>query len=358
MTEITNKPPVIGISQGDINGIGLEVIIKTFSEPAMLEVCTPVLFSSGKTIAAYRKFMPPDQFGYNTIPGHEGIAIRKFNLYQCYNEEVIVEPGKSTENGGIYALKSLTAASDALENNRIDALVTAPISKNNTFSEKFPYAGHTQYLDQRFGKGNSLMILVSDDMKVALATEHIPVSEVASALTIEAIIRKLSILIKTLKQDFGIDKPKIAVLGLNPHAGDNGTLGKEEKQIILPALQEAQRQTNAIVLGPFSADGFFGTAVYRNFDAVLAMYHDQGLIPFKQLAFDTGVNFTAGLPVIRTSPDHGTAFDIAGKNQASEESFRAAVFLATDLVKVRKRYAQMTANPLKISARVANQKDE
>lgn len=358
MNELAQKPVCIGITQGDINGIGLEVILKTFTEPDMLEVCTPVLFSSGKTITAYRKYVQVEQFTYNSITGYEGILPRKFNLYQCYNEEITIELGKSTESGGKYAIKSLLAACDALEKNKIEALVTAPINKGNTYSDSFPYSGHTPFLDEKFGKGNSIMMLVSGELRVALVTEHIPVTQVAAAISKEAVMTKIMILAKTLKRDFGVDKPKIAVLGLNPHAGDSGTLGKEETEIIIPAAQEAQKQTNALVVGPFSADGFFGSGAYRKFDAVLAMYHDQGLIPFKQVAFDTGVNFTAGLPIIRTSPDHGTAYDIAGKNKASEESFRAAVYLACDLVKTRKRYAHNNANPLKISTPNANQRDE
>ncbi len=358
MANNTVKPVCVGISQGDINGIGLEVIMKTFSEPAMLEVCTPVLFSSGKTITAYRKLIQEEQFNYNSVSGYEGIVMRKFNLFQCYNDEITVEAGRNTPSGGKYAILSLMTACDALAKNKIDALVTAPINKNNTYSEQFPYAGHTQFLDEKFGKGNSLMMLVSDNLKVALATEHIPVAGVATTLKRDAIIKKLIILVKTLIKDFGIDKPKIAVLGLNPHAGDNGTLGNEESEIIYPAIQEARRQSNTIIMGTYSADGFFGSGAYSKFDAVMAMYHDQGLIPFKQIAFENGVNFTAGLPVVRTSPDHGTAYDIAGKNKASESSFRAAVYLACDLVKARKRYVQNSSNPLKASAANANQKDE
>ncbi|MGP8216297.1 MAG: 4-hydroxythreonine-4-phosphate dehydrogenase PdxA [Bacteroidia bacterium] len=345
----SQRPVIVGISQGDINGIGLEVIIKTFSEPAMLEVCTPVLFSSGKTLSYHRKALSADHFNYNIINGLDNIPSRKFNLYNCYNEEVAIELGKETANGGLYAVKSLQMACEALEKNKIEALVTAPINKHNTKSDSFPYSGHTQYLDERFGKGNSLMMLMSDDLKVALVTEHIPVSEVAASISTEKILKKLNTLNKTLKEDFSITKPKIAVLGLNPHAGDGGTLGNEETQIIVPAIQKAV-QDNFLVYGPYPADGFFGTMAFRKFDAVLAMYHDQGLIPFKYMAFDTGVNFTAGLPVIRTSPDHGTAYDIAGKNKASEASFRHAVYLACDLARTRKQYKKLSSNPLKVTA--------
>jgi 4-hydroxythreonine-4-phosphate dehydrogenase len=345
----TQRPVVIGISQGDINGIGLETIIKTFSDPAMLEVCTPVLFSSGKTVSYHRKALQAEHFNYNIISGLDNIPSRKFNLYNCYNEEVPVELGKETAQGGLYAVKSLQIACDALEKGKIDALVTAPINKHNTRTDAFPYSGHTSYLDERFGKGNSLMMLISGDLRVALLTEHIPVAEVAASISVEKILKKLSTLNKTLKEDFSIQKLRIAVLGLNPHAGDGGILGKEEKEIIEPAIKKAF-QYGLLVYGPYPADGFFGNMAFKKFDAVLAMYHDQGLIPFKYMAFETGVNFTAGISVIRTSPDHGTAYDIAGKNKASEASFRHAVYMAVDLVKTRKQYKKLTSNPLKVTA--------
>jgi 4-hydroxythreonine-4-phosphate dehydrogenase len=347
----SQRPVCIGISQGDINGIGLEVIIKTFSEPAMLEVCTPVLFSSGKTLSYHRKALQAEHFNYNMINGLDSVPPRKFNLFNCYNEEVAIELGKSTVNGGKYAIRSLVSACDALERQKIDALVTAPINKHNTNSNDFPYAGHTKYLDDRFGKGNSIMLLVSGDLRVALVTEHVPVAEVSANLTVEKIVKKISILESSLRQDFGIDKPRIAVLGLNPHAGDEGTIGKEENEIIVPAIKKALETSKALIYGPYPADGLFGSMGFRKFDAVLAMYHDQGLIPFKYMAFESGVNYTAGLPIIRTSPDHGTAYDIAGKNKASEASFRNAVYLACDLVKARKLHKEVTANPLKISAK-------
>jgi 4-hydroxythreonine-4-phosphate dehydrogenase len=347
----SQKPVTIGISQGDVNGIGLEVIIKTFSEPAMLEICTPVLFSSGKTLGYHRKMLAAEHFNYNTLASLDSIAQRKFNLFNCYTEEVNIEIGKSTQNGGKYAVVSLQAACDAWEKLKIEALVTAPINKNNTYSDTFPYAGHTKYLDERFGKGSSIMLLVSGDLRVALATEHVPVAEVAANLSVDLIVKKLTILEKSLRQDFGIEKPRIAVLGLNPHAGDGGTIGKEENDIIIPAIKKFQGESKALVYGPYPADGLFGSMAFTKFDAILAMYHDQGLIPFKYMAFDTGVNYTAGLPIVRTSPDHGTAYDIAGKNKASEGSFRNAVYLACDLVRARKQHKQLTANPLKITVR-------
>jgi 4-hydroxythreonine-4-phosphate dehydrogenase len=343
------RPVVVGISQGDINGIGLETIIKTFSDPAMLEVCTPVLFSAGKTLSYHKKALMADHFNYNMINGLDNIPARKFNLYNCYNEEVAIELGKETLLGGQYAVKSFQVACEALERGKIDALVTAPINKHNTHSDTFPYSGHTSYLDDRFGKGNSIMMLISGDLRVALLTEHIPVAEVAASISVERILKKLSILNKTLKEDFSIEKPRIAVLGLNPHAGDGGTLGKEEETIIAPAIKKAF-QDGILVYGPYPADGFFGNMAFKKFDAVLAMYHDQGLIPFKYMAFETGVNFTAGLPVIRTSPDHGTAYDIAGKNKANEASFRHAVYTAVDLVRTRKEYKTLSSNKLKVTA--------
>jgi 4-hydroxythreonine-4-phosphate dehydrogenase len=351
------KPIVIGISQGDINGIGLEVIMKAFAEPAMLELCTPVLFSSGKTLSYHKKTLQLENFNYNTITSSDAIAPRKFNLANIYSEEVNIELGKLTSTGGMYAIKSFLAACESLSKGRIDALVTAPIHKHNTHSDSFPYAGHTSYLDEKFGKGLSMMMLVAEDLKVGLCTEHLPIASVAASITHERVIRKIKILAASLKQDFCINKPKIAVLGLNPHAGDSGTIGEEEEKVIAPAIKSLVEE-GMLVYGPYPADGFFGSMMFKKFDAVFAMYHDQGLVPFKYMAFDSGVNFTAGLPVIRTSPDHGTAFDIAGKNLANEESFRNAVYLACDLVRTRKNYKQAISNPLKVSVASANQRDE
>ena len=351
------KPPVIGISQGDINGIGLEIIIKTFSDPAMLEICTPLLYSSSKTLSFHKKALQMENFNFNTITSADGITPRKFNLANIYSEEVTIELGKLTDSGGQYAVRSFQAACESLAKGKIEALVTAPIHKNNTHTEAFPYTGHTEYLDERFGKGNSLMMLVADELRVALCTDHLPIAAIAGTITQERILKKLRSLSDSLKQDFSINKPKIAVLGLNPHAGDSGTIGGEEEQIIVPAVKAAV-QEGMLVYGPYPADGFFGTRTFTKFDAVLAMYHDQGLIPFKYMAFDSGVNYTAGLPVIRTSPDHGTAFDIAGKGIANEGSFRNAVYLAVDLIRTRKNYKQATSNPLKAAAINVNQRDE
>lgn len=339
---------IVGISQGDINGIGLEVIIKTFLDPQMLEVCTPVIFGSNKTASFHRKALNIEDFSFNLIKDISEINHKRANIINVYEDDVIIELGAQTEAGGKYALKSLEAAAYALSQNQIDVLVTAPINKENIQSPDFKFPGHTEYLDEKFGTGDSLMFLVSDNLRVAVVTGHIPVTRVAQELTTEKIIKKIQVLNNSLIQDFSIRKPKIAVLGLNPHAGDNGVIGNEEQQIIIPAINKTKDE-GMLVYGPYPADGFFGNGTYKNFDAVLAMYHDQGLIPFKTIAFNAGVNFTAGLPIVRTSPDHGTAYDIAGKNVASEESFRRAIYMAVDIYKTRMQYEEITSNPLSIS---------
>lgn len=338
----------VGISQGDINGIGLEVIIKTFVDPAMEEICTSVLFSSQKTASYHRKALGIDDFSFNIVRDFDQVNPKKPNLLNLYDEEVNIELGQSTALGGKYAFKSLEAACNALADNKIDVLVTAPINKHNIQSDEFPFKGHTEYLDQKFsaGKDDALMLMVSDTLKVGLVTGHIPVEKVASAISMEKILNRLKTLNRTLIEDFGIRKPRIAVLGLNPHAGDNGTIGNEDSQIIVPAINKAKEE-NILAYGPYPADGFFGNSNYLQFDAVLAMYHDQGLIPFKTIAFNNGVNYTAGLPIIRTSPDHGTAYEIAGKNMASEESFRRAIYMAIDIFRKRTEFKQISSNPLK-----------
>lgn len=339
---------IVGISQGDINGVGLEIIIKTFLDPQMLEICTPVVYGSTKTASFHRKALNIEDFSFNQIRDIAEINHKRANLINVYDEEVNIELGKQTETGGKYALKSLEAAAYALAQGKVNVLVTAPINKENIQSPDFNFPGHTEYLDEKFGDGNSLMFLVSDSLRVAVATGHIPVTQVGQAISLEKIVKKLQVLHKSLIEDFGIRKPKIAVLGLNPHAGDNGVIGSEEQNIILPAINKSKEE-GMLTYGPYSADGFFGNGAYKNFDAVLAMYHDQGLIPFKTIAFHSGVNFTAGLPIVRTSPDHGTAYDIAGKNMASEESFRHAIYTAIDIYKTRKQYKEGTVNPLKIN---------
>ena len=355
----TEHKPVIGISCGDINGIGLEIIIKTVSDVRLLDLCTPVIFASNKVLNFYRKSVPDANFNFMTIKETNRINHKQINLFNCWEEEVSVTPGQLTNVGGKYAVQSLVIAAQALKEGRIDGLVTAPIHKKNTQSEEFNFTGHTPYLKNLFGVQDVAMFMVADNMRVALLTEHVPVKDIATYITREAILSKLQIINNSLKKDFNIDKPKIAVLGLNPHAGDEGLIGKEEEEIIKPAVKEA-KQRDIFCFGPYSADAFFARGHYEKFDAVLAMYHDQGLIPFKSLAFGEGVNYTAGLNGIRTSPDHGVAFDIAGKNKADESSFREAIYKAVDIIRGRKEFEEQRKNPVKkISERiVANAVDE
>ena len=351
--------PIIGITCGDLNGIGTELIIKVFSDSRILELCTPVIFASNKVLNFYRKTLPEFNFNWQNIKDLSRLNAKQMNIYNCWEEDVNITPGQLTESGGKYAVRSLQAAVHSLKQKEIDGLVTAPIHKKNVQSAEFNYTGHTPFLKNYFGVNDVVMLLFANEFRVALVTEHIPVNEVASKISKEIVTRKLNILNESLQKDFGIDKPKIAVLGLNPHAGDEGLIGKEEETIIKPAIKEA-KQNNMIVTGPFSADSFFAKQYHNRFDAVLAMYHDQGLVPFKTLASGEGVNYTAGLPVIRTSPDHGTAFDIAGKGKADESSFRIAVFECLSIINKRKEFEESHKNPLKkiTSAILANQEDE
>lgn len=337
--------PVIGISVGDLNGIGTELAIKTFSDNRLLEICTPILFASNKLINFYRKSIPDSTFNYQHIKDLSRPFHKQVNLFNCWEEEVAINPGQLTDTGGAYAVKSLVAAVEALKDKKIDCLVTAPIHKKNIQSTEFSFTGHTPYLRQAFGVKDVLMLMSSDNFRVGLVTEHVPVIEIANNITRESILSKLNILKDSLIRDFGIDKPRIAVLGLNPHAGDEGLIGREEEDIIKPAIKDAKH--NMLVFGPYSADAFFARNQQQRFDAVLAMYHDQGLIPFKSLAFGEGINYTAGLPAIRTSPDHGTAFDIAGKNKADTGSFLAAVYGCLDIVQKRREFVENHKNPLK-----------
>ncbi|MFP4091961.1 MAG: 4-hydroxythreonine-4-phosphate dehydrogenase PdxA [Cyclobacteriaceae bacterium] len=327
--------PVIGISLGDFNGIGPEVTIKALADKRMLHMMTPVIFGSSKVISYYRKAINMEDFNFMTIKSMDELAYGKVNVINCW-KQVNVEPGKVTDEAGEAAWISLKTATQALQDDQIDAIVTAPINKNNIQNEEFRFAGHTEYFAATFKAKEMLMTMVYGQFRVAVATGHIPLSEVSNKLTRELIRRKLNTLEASLKQDFGILKPKIAVLGVNPHAGEEGLLGTEEKEIIQPVIQELKGK-GKLIFGPYPADGFFGTNAQNKFDGVLAMYHDQGLIPFKALAFEHGVNFTAGLPVVRTSPDHGTAYDIAGKGEASEVSMREALYLACDVIKSRQR---------------------
>lgn len=343
-----NEKLKIGISVGDINGIGLEVIIKTLSNNAILNYCTPIVYGNSKVASFYRKACGINEFSFNIIPSADQANPKRANMINCWEEDVKIEPGLANETGGKYALISLEKAMDDLLAGHIDALITAPINKHNIQSEHFNYPGHTEYIQQRTGASDSLMFLIGDEIRVGVVTGHVPVSHIAAGITREAILSKLEMMNQSLKKDFWIQKPRIAVLGLNPHAGDNGLIGKEEENIIIPAIEEANSR-GVFAFGPYPADGFFANASYHQFDAVLAMYHDQGLIPFKSVAFEDGVNFTAGLSVVRTSPDHGTAYDIAGKNLASPASFTAALFAALNIVKARKEMAELSANPLKFS---------
>ena len=350
--------PVIGISIGDLNGIGTELAIKTFSDNRLLEICTPILFASNKLINFYRKSIPDSTFNYQHIKDLSRPFHKQVNLFNCWEEEVSINPGQLTDAGGLYAVKSLIAATEALKEKKIDALVTAPIHKKNIQSADFSFTGHTPYLKYAFGVKDVLMLMSSDNFRVGLVTEHVPVSEIARNITRESILSKLNIMKESLIRDFGIDKPRIAVLGLNPHAGDEGLIGTEEEDIIKPAIKDAKH--NMLVYGPYSADAFFARNQQQKFDAVLAMYHDQGLIPFKSLAYGEGINYTAGLPAIRTSPDHGTAFDIAGKNKADTGSFLAALYGCLDIVQKRREFAENHKNPLKKmgSAILAGAEDE
>jgi 4-hydroxythreonine-4-phosphate dehydrogenase len=343
---IDNKV-IVGISQGDINGIGLEVVLKTLLEPGIADICTPVLFSSQKTVSYYRKVLGLEEFSFNPMREFSQINSKKVNVFVCYEEEVNIEMGKLTEVGGKYAYISLEKATQALLDKNIDVLVTAPINKSNIQGDNFKFVGHTEYLGSMLS-GDPLMLMCSENgLRIAVATGHIPLKEVHSKLTIDGVARKILQLHESLIKDFGVRKPKIAVLGLNPHAGDGGAIGNEDKEIIIPSIEKAK--TNGLVYGPYSADAFFGNGTYKQFDAILAMYHDQGLIPFKTIAFNEGVNFTAGLNAVRTSPDHGTGYDIAGKNQANEQSFKRAMYAAIDIFKNRQLHAEITENPLHIN---------
>lgn len=341
------QKPVIGISIGDFNGIGPEVILKAVGGNRLNKICTPVIYGSGKVINRYRQLLEIKDWQFFTIQKIEQLNNKQVNLINCMNDQNLeVQPGLITPDGGKLALESLKRAVEDLKMGKIDALVTAPINKHNIQSDEFKFPGHTEYLAEAFGTKDVLMFMVSDDLKIGVATGHLPLEQVKENINKDLIIRKLEQIKTSLKRDFGIQKPRIAVLGLNPHAGENGLLGNEEKEIINPAIIEFKKKGN-IVFGPFPADGFFGTAAWKNYDAVLAMYHDQGLMPFKMIAFENGVNFTAGLPKVRTSPDHGTAYDIAGKNIADETSMMHAIYTAIDIAKNRQELSDLEAGSMK-----------
>ncbi|MCC9062059.1 4-hydroxythreonine-4-phosphate dehydrogenase PdxA [Flavobacterium piscisymbiosum] len=336
---------IVGISIGDLNGIGSEVILKTFEDSRMLEMCTPVIFANAKILSFVKKsFTSTVQF--HGVDKLDQVVVGKVNVFNLWKEGVDINLGTNDEKIGEYAIKSFVAATKALKDGLVDVLVTAPINKYNIQSEDFKFPGHTDYLDQEL-EGNALMMMVQDNLRVGLLTDHVPLSEVSSHLTEELITRKIETVRKSLIQDFSIVRPKIAVLGLNPHAGDGGVIGKEDDLVLKPALKKIF-DAGTMVFGPFSADGFFGSGQYEKYDAIVATYHDQGLIPFKTLSFGKGVNYTAGLNKIRTSPDHGTAYDIAGKDMADFNSFKEAVYLAIDIFHSRNQYEEITQKPLKI----------
>jgi 4-hydroxythreonine-4-phosphate dehydrogenase len=340
------KTLIAGISHGDINGIGYEVIIKALTDPMINDFCTPVVYGSPKVAAYHRKALNISNFSFNNIHSVEDAHPRKANMINCLDDNTRVELGKSTIHGGEAALISLENAVGDLLKGKIDVLITAPIDKHNVQSENFHFNGHTEYLKSKAGTEEVLMFMIGENMRIGIATGHVPLNKVPGLITVDLLMRKIRLMDQSLTHDFGIRKPRIAILGLNPHAGDNSLLGKEEEEIINPAIQIAKKE-GILAFGPFPCDGFFGAGSFTKFDGILAMYHDQGLTPFKVLSFDTGVNFTAGLPFIRTSPVHGTAFQIAGKGEASENSFRQAIYLACEISKNRKLYTEIARNPLK-----------
>lgn len=335
----------IGITQGDVNGIGYEVILKAFENPAILELCTPIVYGSPKVMTYHRKALELET-SFSIVNSAADAVPGRLNVVNCNDDEVKVEMGKPSRESGKAAFEALEKAMAEYKEGMYDVLVTAPIHKQMIQSDSFAFPGHTEYIEQSIGEGKALMILANETLRVALVTGHVPVAKIASAITQELIEEKLTIFNASLKIDFGIGAPRIAVLALNPHAGDGGVIGKEEETIITPAIK-AMREQGILCYGPFPADGFMGSGAYNHFDGVLAMYHDQGLVPFKVLAMENGVNFTAGLPIVRTSPDHGTAFDIAGKNMASPDSFRQALYMAIDIYRNRKNDSEARSNPLR-----------
>ncbi|MEQ9305874.1 MAG: 4-hydroxythreonine-4-phosphate dehydrogenase PdxA [Marinoscillum sp.] len=331
-----NKP-VIGITIGDFNGIGPEVIIKALNDNRVMRHLTPVIYADGRVISYYRKELNFQNFNYNQTNSIEKIHHRKVNVLNLNENEIEVTPGNPNKAGGEYALLSLRRAMEDLKAGHLAAIATAPLSKELVQSEDFNFPGHTEYLTEEDGAKDSLMFLVAEELRVGVVTGHIPLKDVPGAITEDSVSTKLQLMLKSLKKDFGIKKPRIAVLGVNPHAGENGLLGDEEEKILQPTIKKFKDQGN-LVFGPFPADGFFGSPQYRSFDGILAMYHDQGLIPFKNIAFENGVNFTAGLSFVRTSPDHGTAFSLAGKGEADETSMRNAIYMAADIARARDEF--------------------
>lgn len=339
---------IIGITHGDMNGIGYEVILKAMADNRILDICTPIIYGSSKIAGFYKKQLNIQGINLNIIHSANEANNKHVNIINCVDDEVKVEPGISTLEAGKCSFEALERATNDLREGKIDALVTAPINKKNIQSDEFHFQGHTEYLENKFGeKNSSLMMLVNNSLRIAVVTGHIPLKDVSSTLTQDLILKKLKVMNHSLIQDFAIVKPRIAVLSLNPHASDEGLIGNEEEQIIIPTLKKAEEK-GILCFGPYPADGFFGSGHFKHFDGILAMYHDQGLIPFKTMSMDNGVNFTAGLPIIRTSPDHGTAYDLAGKNEAYESSLLSAIYLATDIYRNRKFHEEITSNPLQM----------
>ena len=333
----------VGISVGDLNGIGIEIILKTFEDSRMLDFCTPIIFASTKVVSYHKKALQ-SAINIHGIDNLKKVVHNKVNLLNIWKDLIDIELGKATKISGKYAYDSLKSATNALKNDEIDVLVTAPINKNNIQSEEFKFQGHTEYLENIL-EGESLMILMTDELKIGLITGHIPINKVAETITSNLITKKVEIIYNTLVQDFNISKPKIAILGLNPHCGDHGVIGTEDDEVVSPTIEKIQK-SGKLVYGPYAADSFFGSENYKKFDGILAMYHDQGLAPFKTLAFGNGVNFTAGLNKIRTSPDHGTAYEIAGKGEANFNSFKEALFTAISIFKTRNEYILLNENKL------------
>jgi len=337
----------VGISHGDFNGISYEIIIKTFLDKKMIQMLTPIIYGSSKIASYYRKTLNYTDISFNLVHRADLANPNRVNIINCYDQEVKIEIGKLSEKAGEFAVLALEKAVSDLMHNSIDVLVTAPINKKSIHSESFDFPGHTEYLANKFNTEDYLMMMISENLRIGILTGHIPLKEVSATITEDLLIRKIGIMNESLLKDFSIRKPKIAVLGLNPHAGDDGVIGKEETEIIIPAIKKTYDE-GILCFGPYPADGFFGSGAYSKFDGIIALYHDQGMLPFKTLAFDSGVNFTAGLPYVRTSPAHGTAFDIAGKKKASPDSFRHALYLAVDIFKNRKIYEEISKNPLPV----------
>lgn len=349
MKQDDNQNIRVGITHGDFNGISYEIIIKALLDKRSLELYTPILYGSSKIASYYRKTLDLTEMNFNLIKKADYANNKRVNIINCFNDEVKIEIGQSSAIAGEMAFLALEKAIDDLKWNKIDVLVTAPFNKKNIQSENFNFKGHTDYLASVFDTDDHLMLMVNGDLRIGILTGHIPLRDVSANISQEYLMKKLRVMNKSLEMDFNIRKPRIAVLGLNPHAGDEGLIGTEENDVILPAIQKS-REEGMLVFGPYPADGLFGSSNYRNFDGIMAMYHDQGMLPFKTFAFETGVNYTAGLPIVRTSPAHGTAYDIAGKNQASPDSLTQAIYLAIDIHRNRKEYEQLRKDPLAVPA--------